>query len=295
MLEIIIHKQDRIVRGVLNDNSFGGRLVDPANGSTDSILNWSHLGPLNEYQRVAFEVITATFVLTFFNTGSAESDHFNIEKAKLQKVANCPTKDNHQLLGLLYSPGGSGKSQVINMVMEYAKEYCGYMEDFELDKRPIIAAAMTGCAATLLQGETLHSVIHLRPNSRDGKAVTQEDSQISTNPTTHNWQDIICRPTCYGSSEWAIEGFEGQSKWQSMRLCRFEHRLYWRLSTIGSCWSGPTLQNPLCSSPSWTAIWSWRGHTGLQKIQLGAIYYQNGTVTLDEILRAEHCNCDTWL
>jgi PIF1-like helicase len=45
--------------------------------------------------------------------------------------------------------------------MEYAREYCGYMDNYEFSSRTIILTAMTGVAATILLGETAHSAVYL--------------------------------------------------------------------------------------------------------------------------------------
>jgi cytidylate kinase len=69
-------------------------------------------------------------------------------------------KKNAQLICLLHGPGGSGKSTVINMVQAYAKSFCESM-GHPYTTRTIIITAMSGVAATLLHGETTHSVIGL--------------------------------------------------------------------------------------------------------------------------------------
>ena len=58
-------------------------------------------------------------------------------------------------------PGGSGKATVIDLVVKYAAEYCGYIENFEFTPRTILVTAMTGVAATILLGETTHAAVYL--------------------------------------------------------------------------------------------------------------------------------------
>ena len=67
----------------------------------------------------------------------------------------------NQLICLLHGPGGSGKTTVIDLIMEYSREYCSYMDNYEFTSRTIIVTAMTGVAATLLLGETTHSAVYL--------------------------------------------------------------------------------------------------------------------------------------
>jgi hypothetical protein len=62
---------------------------------------------------------------------------------------------------LLHGPGGSGKTAVIDLLMEYAREYCSYLDNFEFTSRTIVVTAMTGVAATILLGETTHSAVYL--------------------------------------------------------------------------------------------------------------------------------------
>jgi hypothetical protein len=45
----------------------------------------------------------------------------------------------------------SGKSMALDLVSEYAKEYCGFLE-VPFTSRTIVVTAMSGVAATLLLG-----------------------------------------------------------------------------------------------------------------------------------------------
>jgi thymidine kinase len=56
--------------------------------------------------------------------------------------------------------GGSGKTRVINAVMAYAKGFCKEV-NYMFDKRMIVVTALTGVAATLINGETTHSAAKL--------------------------------------------------------------------------------------------------------------------------------------
>jgi PIF1-like helicase len=66
-----------------------------------------------------------------------------------------------QLICFLHGPAGCGKTTVIDLIIEYAREYCSYMENYQLTSRTIVVTAMTGIAATLLLGETTHSAVYL--------------------------------------------------------------------------------------------------------------------------------------
>jgi hypothetical protein len=77
-----------------------------------------------------------------------------------------------QLILLLHGPGGSGKTSAIDLLMEYAHEYCSYMDNFEFTLRTIVVSAMTGVAATLLLGEmTTHSAVYLNNKSIKSKHI----------------------------------------------------------------------------------------------------------------------------
>ena len=71
---------------------------------------------------------------------------------------------DEQLIMLLHGPGGSGKSTVINLVVNYARDYCEHL-GHEFNSRTIVITAMSGVAATLLNGETTHSALGLNQGS----------------------------------------------------------------------------------------------------------------------------------
>ena len=79
---------------------------------------------------------------------------------KLMKLreAQC---DNDQLICCLHGPAGCGKSTVIELVMEYAREYCSFPPHVTFTARTIVVTAMTGVAATIIQGETTHGALYL--------------------------------------------------------------------------------------------------------------------------------------
>ena len=82
------------------------------------------------------------------------------EKKKLETLVEVESRNSPQLICLLHGPGGSGKSTVIDLVIEYAREYCGLLE-YPFTSRKIVVTAMTGVAANILQGETTHSAVYL--------------------------------------------------------------------------------------------------------------------------------------
>jgi hypothetical protein len=67
---------------------------------------------------------------------------------------------------------------VIDLVKTYAEEFCNFLEEFEYTSRTIMVTAMTGVAATLLLGETLHSAVYL--NQRRPIEAEQIDAWAAT-------------------------------------------------------------------------------------------------------------------
>jgi len=65
-------------------------------------------------------------------------------------------RQHNQLIMFLTGAGGSGKTRVINAVLAYAKGFCKELH-YVFDKQMIVVTAMTGVAATLINGETLHT------------------------------------------------------------------------------------------------------------------------------------------
>jgi len=139
-----------------------------ANGSARSIIDWARKAKLDREQRRAFEIMTGTFILSFYDNPADSCDSirgqrhsFVIEKRKLMDLCECKNRKSNQLILFLHGPGGSGKTTVIDLVRTYAEEYCSYLENFEYSPRTIMVTAMTGVAATILLGETTHSALYL--------------------------------------------------------------------------------------------------------------------------------------
>ena len=155
---------------------------EPANGTTKSIQEWAtklftdpDTNERDHAQQRAFEVIVSMFILTFYdeaeqnegkhNTGTAAPElrrqiraPYRKLKKKLQKMTGM--KQQKQLIMFMAGAGGSGKTRVINAVMAYAKGFCKEV-NYMFDKRMIVVTALTGVAATLINGETTHSAAKL--------------------------------------------------------------------------------------------------------------------------------------
>jgi hypothetical protein len=145
---------------------------------TKSIQEWAKVmftdpetGDRDYSQQRAFEVIVSMFVMTFHDEATAnEGRHdvgtqlpshratYNALKKKLNKMSGM--KKQKQLILFMTGAGGSGKSRVLNAVLAYAKGFCKEL-NYMFDKRMIVVTALTGVAATLINGETTHSAAKL--------------------------------------------------------------------------------------------------------------------------------------
>jgi hypothetical protein len=168
-----------------------------ANGSAISIIDWGKSLDLDIDQQRAFEVIASSFVLTFHKDLEindsvrvrTRDQQFTKETLLLKKLAGIRgTYDvdgrqsrklrDDQLILLLHGAGGSGKSTVLDLVSEYSKEYCGFLE-WPFTSRTIVVTAMSGVAATLLLGETTHSALALNQKEIRAEQVTAwEDARL---------------------------------------------------------------------------------------------------------------------
>jgi hypothetical protein len=149
-----------------------------ANGSANSIIDWGIKARLDPQQRRAFEVITGSFVLSYFRTAPKEdinSREFLSHKLRLQILTDQhKRKNNDQLICFLHGPAGSGKTAVIDLVILYCKTYCTFLNTPYENDKIIVVTAMTGVAATLLQGDTTHSAVYLNQK----RSITPEQVEL---------------------------------------------------------------------------------------------------------------------
>ena len=234
VLEIIVKRTNRVVR--TNEMFKTNTKVDEANGSAESIVAWSRKAKLDKTQRVALEMIVASFVLTFFEEKSNtihgddgdDFDHeqlYSLHKSRLEKLADVGKRGSQQLIALLYGAGGAGKSYVIDLVMLYAREYCSNFANFVFDKRTIVVTALTGCAATLPNGETVHGALNLNTKMKnldqedidawkrtrliiiDEISFASEDTMNDINARLRFYQEIKeTDPTLYGGIHMVVAG-----------------------------------------------------------------------------------------
>jgi hypothetical protein len=167
VIEVLLRRSEARTRGDLfphNPNT----PVQEAVGTVKSIVSWCDAANLDIFQRRAFETIIAAFLLTFYEVDDEEQPQLDsntmrqFRKSK-QNLKRLRGGRNSQLIMLLHGPGGSGKSTVLDLVVAYAKEFCAYL-NHPFTNRTICVTAMSGAAATLLRGETTHSVLDLNKN-----------------------------------------------------------------------------------------------------------------------------------
>lgn len=68
--------------------------------------------------------------------------------------------EKKKLVLFLTGAGGTGKSKVIQEVLLYCQEYCEQIQ-VPFTDRTIVVTALTGVAAVLINGETLHSATYV--------------------------------------------------------------------------------------------------------------------------------------
>ena len=147
--------------------------VMPADGTAESIIDYADKANLDKEQKRAFEVMAASYCLTFHEADVSEISGFNrgtigaIKRAqrKLKILANQMTgngrEKNNQLIMCLHGPGGSGKTTVIDLLLCYARDHAELLPEFVFNELTIVITAMTGVAATLLLGETTSRALSL--------------------------------------------------------------------------------------------------------------------------------------
>ena len=210
LMELIYTNRRRVVVG---EDEVESDVV--ANGSVESIIKWSEQEVLNmdEEQRLAFQIVTSAYVLTYYDEAHTESStltkdrprarkDFISEKKKLRRLSRM--KDKTPLRMFLDGAGGSGKSHVVNELLRYAKEFTTNL-DFIFDTRTIVVTALSGVAAVSIGGETIHSAAFLNrkiPNDDESWGnvrllIIDEVSFMSTDEVDNLDQKLKRLKRCY--------------------------------------------------------------------------------------------------
>jgi hypothetical protein len=156
-----------------------------ADGSAKSIFEWSkrpkqavddNEPPIfDKDQMRAFQVLVGQFVMTYYQEAEFNFVNRTGRQEYLNNRKNLAKLINHKdrLIMFFSSAGGSGKAAVINQVMMYASEFCRNL-GVPFDRYTIRVTAITGVAATSINGETLDSAAHTMKNTSN---LTQEHRQ----------------------------------------------------------------------------------------------------------------------
>ena len=182
---LLIHNVQRRTTEIQGMPDIKESKLPEANGSAKSIIKWGQaLFNSDKDQRRAFEILTGSFVLTFYDEKSNESENmrnnperiFNRERRRLRLLTGADKRNTDQLIAALHGPGGCGKTTVIDIVMQYAKSFCENLNQ-PFTSQTIVLTAMTGVAASILLGETTHRAVHLNNKSE----ITQEQMEAWNN------------------------------------------------------------------------------------------------------------------
>jgi hypothetical protein len=102
-----------------------------ATGSWKSILAWGKRANLDPEQQTAFEILAATYVLTFFEEGdidthlpAASMEHFESEKERLRQLARQKPEQETPLRLFVTGPAGAGKCMVLYERNIFVKVTC---------------------------------------------------------------------------------------------------------------------------------------------------------------------------
>lgn len=152
-------------------------------GTPYSILKFGKLKKLDPEQRTAFSILTACFVLTYYDEAYCSSledmsrpvkeDYYFITK-RLRQIASLHGNNGYLRL-FMTGRAGSGKSSVINAVVEYCAKFCKEI-GVEFSRYSIRKTALSGAAAMEIGGETLHSALKL--NSQITDEVIKEHAEL---------------------------------------------------------------------------------------------------------------------
>jgi hypothetical protein len=164
MVELLGQRVERVIN---TSRPIESQDIDiTANGTCESIILWGkHYGNFDDQQQRAFEIIAGTFVLTYFEDVENNRGTINLprtrgmygqEKKKLKHMVFVEGR----LVMFLTGAGGSGKSAITKQLLLYGKPFCDNL-GCSFTEKTILMTALTGVAATLINGETLHGAVHL--------------------------------------------------------------------------------------------------------------------------------------
>jgi 6-pyruvoyl-tetrahydropterin synthase len=139
----------------------------PVDGSADSIIQYGRDRQLDPEQQLAFQIITATYVLTFFEEAVSDPivnfPRVDEERAKLNLLAKPLNPESTDHLRLFVTgPAGAGKSAILQTMLAYCKQFSRNINHVFDDKTTIVMTSLTGSSAVSIGGDTTARVFGLR-------------------------------------------------------------------------------------------------------------------------------------
>jgi hypothetical protein len=144
-----------------------------ATGTVESMKLRAKQAHFDNNQRKAFLMMLSHFVLSYIEEVEEHTEdstlrsttHYSTIRREKKKLFRCGGK-LQKLRLFLDGAGGSGKSEVLKEVLRYAQDFCTNLH-VPFTKHTILMTASTGVAATLINGNTVHSACSLYKKTTD--------------------------------------------------------------------------------------------------------------------------------
>ena len=143
-----------------------------ATGSWESIVAWEQSKGLDDEQQIAFEIMTATYVLTFVEEADPDVEPNGLtisQKDILKRFARRNPNRTTPLRLFVTGPAGAGKSKLLEEVILYCRSYSQNIGHI-FTENTIHVSAMTGAAATEIGGDTSAREFGLRQKREEANS-----------------------------------------------------------------------------------------------------------------------------
>jgi hypothetical protein len=145
------------------------------NGSAESIIDFGKSYGLDPNQQLAFQILAATYVLTFFEEATTDNVHSFIrveqEIPKLKQLARPNDPESKDPLRLFVTgPAGAGKSAILSTMMAYCRQFSRNIGHIFDNRTTIVMSSMTGSSAISIGGDTAAKTFGLRYTSDEADA-----------------------------------------------------------------------------------------------------------------------------